>query len=373
MRKLSAGLLLAALATTSAAAQSWHTAIGIQGGFSRLKFAGSGRNDAMDMFDIPGGGFIFGGLSYGSMYVILPVADKIALEPSFGASQTDLAGQGINVAHLGLRADYAFTRNIYAALGGEILYVGTNGPGTSHSGPPAVTAAVGYRMALTGKLDARIEARVAASGKFNNTVGLRPVDVYGLLFGVSSSLENGRGAARGARMSAGMWAPALGVSGGYYNAQLVGGPAITGFAVPGLGGSLAEQLGQPFPELPSFFAIIPVGNRLALEPAFNFNRMQTQGSGFQTTSVALIGLRANLAVGRTWYAALGPQANYFKTSGFKGAAQLGVTAAWGARFHIAGELGGRVETSYTMFAKHRILGLPPINILGVSAGVTMGL
>jgi hypothetical protein len=373
VRKVFAALSLAALISTSAAAQSWHTAIGLQGGFSRLKPAGTGQNDAIDMFDVPGGGFIFGGLSYGSMFVILPVADKIALEPSFSASQTDLAGQGINIAHIGLRADYAFTPNIYAALGGEIVYVGTNGPGTAHSGPLGVNAAVGYRMALTGKLDARIEARVAAGGKFNGTIFVPQMDVYSLLFGVSSSLENGRGSARGGSMSDKMWSPALGVAGGYYNAQLVGGPAISGFAVPGIGGALAEQLGQPFPEPPSMFAIIPLGSRLALEPAFNFNRVQTHGSAFQTTSVAVIGLRADLAVTRTWYAAVGPQANYFKISGFKGAAQLGVTAAWGARFHVAGQLGGRVETSYTMLAKHRILNLPPINILGVTAGLTMGL
>ncbi|HEY6808374.1 MAG TPA: hypothetical protein VI160_06260 [Gemmatimonadales bacterium] len=373
MRKVFAALSLAALVSTSATAQSWHTAIGVQGGFSRLKFAGTGQNDAQDLFDVPGGQFIFGGLSYGSLYVILPVADKIALEPAFGASQIDLAGQGINVMHLGLRADYAVTPNIYAALGGELLYVGTNGPGTSHSGPLGVTAAVGYRTALTGKLDARIEARVAASGKFNNTVGLRPIDSYSLLFGVSNAIGAGRTGARGGRMSDAMWTPALGVAGGYFNAQLVGGPAFAGFAAPGLGGSVAEQISSPLPSLPSFFAIIPVGNRLAIEPGFNLNRMQQLGGGFGTNTAAIVSARLDLAVTHVWYAGVGPVANYFKTSGFKGAAQLGVTVAWGARFHVAGDLGGRVETSYSMLAKHRILGVPPINILAVSAGMTMGL
>jgi hypothetical protein len=66
-------------------------------------------------------------------------------------------------------------------------------------------------------------------------------------------------------------------------------------------------------------------------------------------------------------------ANYYHASGSKGAAQMGIGVAGGFRFHMAGDLGGRVELNYTMFAKHRILGLPPANLLGIGAGVTMGL
>jgi hypothetical protein len=359
--------------STSAAAQSWQTAFGIQGGFTRLKQAGTGRNDAIDMFDVPGGQFLYGGLSYGSMYVILPVADKIALEPAFGASQVDLTGQIINVMHLGLRADYALTPNIYAAVGGELLYVGTSGLGTSHSGPLGVSAAVGYRTTLTGRLDARIEARAAASGKFNSNLGLPPIDTYSLLFGVSNKIGGGRMGTRAGRSSDAMWTPSLGISGGYFDAHLVGGNDFIGFSLPGLGSSLAEQISTPLPAQPTFFAIIPVGTRLAIEPGFNFNRAQALGSGFTTSTGAIVGVRLDLAVTHVWYAGIGPVANYFKTTGFKGAAQLGVTAAWGARFHVAGDLGGRVEASYSMMAKHRVLGIPPVNVLALNAGITLGL
>jgi len=40
---------------------------------------------------------------------------------------------------------------------------------------------------------------------------------------------------------------------------------------------------------------------------------------------------------------------------------------------MTGDLGGRVEASYSMFAKHRILFLPPSNVLAIGAGLTMGL
>lgn len=373
MRKVLAALSLAALVSTTAAAQSWHTAIGIQGGFSRIKPAGTGQNDAFDGFDIPGSNFVLGALGYSSLYAIIPVADKIALEPSFGASQVNIVAQNINSAHLGLRADYAFTRHIYGAVGAELIYIGQVSP-TQHAGPLAVTAGVGYRMALSGRLNGRLEARFTASQKSTGALNLPPLDVYALLFGVSTDLGAGRGGARGARMSDAMWSPVFGVSGGYFSAHFVGGPAVSGFALPGVGSATAVGgLGIPLSQLPSLFAVIPVGNRLAIEPGLNFDRLQVLGGGFSTVTSSLISVRADLAVSRTWYAGLGPVANYFKASGSKGAAQLGVSAAWGARFHIVGDLGGRLEASYSMFAKHRILGLPPVNTLGFGGAVTMGL
>src|SRR5690242_1212586 len=60
VRKLLAIAALAALGMSTAAAQSsWTAELGIQGGFAKVKPAGTGANDAINLFDIPGGSFLY--------------------------------------------------------------------------------------------------------------------------------------------------------------------------------------------------------------------------------------------------------------------------------------------------------------------------
>lgn len=376
MRRLTTVLFAAALAAAPLAAQSWHPEIGVEGGFARLKPAGTNARDQVDFFDVPGAGFLFGTLTYSSLYAIIPLHDKIALEPSFAASEMSLSSSGeILTARFGARADYAITSHIYAGLGAELLYVMESSSGNSRKvGPLAIQAAAGYRFALTSRLNGRVEAHWAASKASRNSgISIGALDVYGLLFGVSARV-GGPAPARGARRAAseGAWEPALGLSGGYFSTHLVGGGTFVGLSVPGVSSGAVALLGEPLPQTATMFAIIPVSGKLAIEPGLNFDRAQEFGF-FETISTATLSARADYAVGRSWYAGLGPVANYFKITGFKGAAQLGVTAAWGYRFHMTGDLGGRLEASYSLFAKHRVLGVPPANVLGLGAGVTMAL
>jgi len=54
VRKVFVALSLAALVSASAAAQSWHTALGIQSGYSRVDLAGT-NTPPFDVYGIPQG------------------------------------------------------------------------------------------------------------------------------------------------------------------------------------------------------------------------------------------------------------------------------------------------------------------------------
>jgi len=181
VRKLIAVLALAALGASAASAQqsSWNTEIGLQGGYSRLKPAGTGVNDYVDVFDVPGANGQLGATTYNSFFAILKWKEKIALEPSmpFGA----LAGQ-ITTVGLGLRADYALSPKFYLAGGGVMGYIATGGITDYQLG---LQVAAGYRLRVTGRINGRLEANWITT-KATDVVGA--ANVYSLLFGVSTRL-----------------------------------------------------------------------------------------------------------------------------------------------------------------------------------------
>ena len=96
MRKSFAIAALVVLATPAAAQRSWQPEIGIQGGFSSYKTAGTGGN-ATTFIDLPGGTFLTTILTYAPVYAILPVGRRLALEPQFGGSQVNLGGNTFTV------------------------------------------------------------------------------------------------------------------------------------------------------------------------------------------------------------------------------------------------------------------------------------
>lgn len=377
MRRLMVGLFAAAFAAAPLAAQSWHPEIGVQGGFARLKPAGTAARDQIDEFDIPATGLSLGALGYNALFAVIPLHQRFALEPSFAATQSAVAFNSELTARIGVRADYAITPHFYAALGAEVIYRSTSTLGGSdHVGPLAVQAAAGYRFGLTSRLNGRVEAHWAANKASNSSGPSVPaLDVYGLLIGVSAPLD-GATAPRGARRprTDRAWEPALGIVAGYTSGHIVGGPTLTALSFPGFsGGAVLTGLGGVLPLPATVFAIIPVGGKLAVEPGLNFERTQQFGAFFQTLTATTLSVRADYAVGRAWYAGLGPVADYIKATNFKGAAQMGVTGAWGYRFHVTGDVGGRLEASYSLFAKHRVLGVGPTNVLFLGGAVTMAL
>ena len=369
MQRTFAMLALLSAIATGARAQSWHTEFGIQSGYTRLKAAGSGAPDHIDVFGIPGFG-VPGIIPAGpSLFVVLPWKNKFAVETSLSMRQGNdgLLGDATSL-NLGVRGDYAITPKIYGAAGGVLNWIETGG---QHETQLGVSAAVGYRFGFVRGLRGRVEANVAFLGKSNL---LSPVDIYSVQFGVSKQLGAGTGAARGrtaapARASNRAWQPAFGVQGGYTRAHAVGGGNdLTALSIPGVGGAVSV-LGTPAGP-PVLFAIIPIGRKIAIEPGLDVSRIQTSGTTLFGGNLAA---RLNYAVSGGWYAAAGGNLLYLKVTGNGGESVTGMNLAWGYRFPFTSGLGGRVEMGYTMMRKNTNVGLPPTNTFALQFGATMPL
>lgn len=359
--------LLVSVATSAQAQRSWQPEIGVQGGFVRVKPAGTGRADQIDVFALPGANYVLGLLTQGSLYAIIPWSEKLAVEPSFVFAQ--LTGGGTNTtARLGLRADYALTPKVYAGAGGVLLYLHTSVQQTKTLG---LQGAVGYRMHLTGPLNARVEVNVSTTKKTNQ---LNPFDSYGVLFGVSTRLHGTAAPAprrSGAIASSRAWRTAIGIQGGYLSSHQVGGPDVTGLSFPGLGGSLSGIGGGVLSGPPSMFVILPIGSKTAVEAGFDLVRVQQANIG-QTGFSGNFSARLNYAVKHNWYAAAGGNLDYLKFTGSKGTL-TGANVAWGYRFGFGGNFGGRVELNYSLFGKNTDLAAAPQNVFGLMVGATIPL
>ena len=148
-RMLALLALLVGAVATGAAAQSWSTEFGIQGGYTRIKPAGTGVADHVDVFGFPGD--LFGITPSGaSLYAILPWQKKIAIEPSISFFQGNsffLLGDATFIT-LGLRGDYAITPKFYGAAGGVVHWFESGGTNETQLGAQ-VAAGVNVQQALT--------------------------------------------------------------------------------------------------------------------------------------------------------------------------------------------------------------------------------
>jgi hypothetical protein len=112
---------------------------------------------------------------------------------------------------------------------------------------------------------------------------------------------------------------------------------------------------------------VPLGTRIALEPALDVHRFQESG---QTSFSGNVSARLDYALNQAWYGAVGGNLHYLKSTGVTGFARTGVNVGWGYRFGLSQALGGRIEMNYTMFAKNRTFGIDPANTFGLMMGVT---
>lgn len=365
MRKLVAVVGLLALGVTGAQGQkSWQSEIGVQGGYARIKPAGTGANDNIDVFGVPGTNYVYGLLSYSSLFAVIPWKGKMAIEPSFLATQAQAGATGLTTARVGVRLNYALTPKVYGAAGGEVLYLQQGG---THQSALAAQAAVGYRIHVSGTLNGRVEAHASFSKKTDN---IPPIDVYGLLFGLSSRVGGAAAAAR--RAGPGQaWAKMIGVQGGYTRTHSVGTGTgdLSAVSVPGFGSSIPNIMMPP-----TLFAIFPMGQKAAIEPGLNIDRLQSGGT---TQFAANLSGRVDYAVSGSWYGAAGVSLVYIKatpgTFGKESGSVLGANVAWGYRYHVGGNVGGRVELGYGMFGKNKDLPIKPQNVTSVLVGLTMAL
>ena len=359
--------LLVILATSVEAQRSWQSEIGIQGGYTRVVSAGSASGPT-DVFSLPGFNVGPAAPLPPAVYAILPWKEKIAIEPELAFSQVSIgAGTQATAMQFGLRGDYAVSRDFYAAAGGVVGYV--HNSGTLKETQLGVQAGMGYRRHLTGPLNLRLEARFSA---WHRTKRVSPYDIYSGLIGVSTST---RAAAprsgRAAPASGDAWSRRLGVAGGYGSIHSVGGgPDVVVLALPGYGGGFAGlgASGVNFP--PTIFAIFPVGSKIAIEPGLDIHRAQSGGT---TNFNGNFSGRLDYAVSGGWYAGLGGNLNYIKSTGTKATTRTGLNLGWGYRFGFLGPLGGRVETSYTLWGKKTAPAFPAQNVFAVMFGVTMPL
>jgi hypothetical protein len=214
-----------------------------------------------------------------------------------------------------------------------------------------------------------VEVGYTTTKKHDN---LSPTNQYTVLFGVSTRVR-GAAASRTPARTAGRWRTELGTAGGYFYNHHAGGTAdLTGFTLPGIGNTffVATGGGQIFAAPPSLFAIFPLGEKFALEPGFDAQRIQVSGTtGFSGNLSA----RINYAVRGGWYAAAGGNLNYLKVSTVDAGTVTGANVAWGYRFPLGRSFGGRAEVNYTMMGDNTDLGVVPQNVLGVMLGVTVPL
>ena len=365
----------------------WSPELGVQGGFSRFKASGTGRRaDQADFFDVPG--FTLSPLVPASgataLYAIIPVHGKLALEPSFATSQLEGGtGHGLTLVLASLRSDYALTKSVYAAAGALLGFIETTG---QHQTQLGVTAAVGYRLHLAGRLNGRLEADWQTTKK---VALLPPWNTYSLLFGISSPVTRGAAdhsalASQGATgggvgRPANRWQPVIGIQSGYQRTHQVGSSGdITVMSFPSWGSGLTTSPlgGAIAPSAPTMYVIVPVAPRLALEPGVDLHR--TQFKNITAFSGNFAG-RLDYALSGGWYAAGGVNLHLIKAT--KGAftdtskttvSVPGVNLAWGYRFHLSGELAGRVEINYTMFKANGDLS-QATNTVGLMVGAAMPL
>lgn len=358
-----AGLLTIVAAPLAAQGRAWSTEIGIQGGFTRISPTGGGAPDHVDLFDLPGQSYVGGALSYGAVYLVLPMGGKLALEPSFNLTYlTTAAGTTNNTAlysRLGLRGNYALTDHVYAAAGAQLVYVDGN-PGTGGTQVFAHLAA-GYRFRLNPVFGGRVEAgfSVADETDVNGSNA-----VYTLLFGLSARTGGGAPAPARRTANAARWQRRLGFQGGWSTMSEPEGDFTASFiSAPLIGGSVTT-FAVPVASPPTVFLVFPVGQRVAIEAGADVHRAQGTGGNATSASANLSG-RLLFSVKGNWYAAGGLNINYIKRSGVDGGVLTGANVGWGYEFPVRGNWRGRTELNFQAMKEDTDLGAGAQNVLSL--------
>lgn len=360
MRYACAILGLTVLCVEPATAQRlWEPEVGVQAGYSRQQFAGVNA-DALTFISVPSGNYVEALLGSSALFAVIPMGHRLAIEPQLTAMQANAA---LTTARIGLRLDYALNRQLYAAAGGVLNYLN---PAPSGHDQVGLQLALGYRLHLTGELNGRLEANWTTT---HDSKLLPAFNTYSLLAGFSASLKPSGQSRHVSSRADRRWSPELGITGGYTAAHRIGGGSIGGIFLPGGTGDMAS-FAVAYVSPPALFAVVPIGNRWAVEPSFDLHQFSQAN---QKITAVTVGARFDYAVHGGWYGAAGGQLAYVNPPVGSSGSLLGATLAWGYRFHLAGAIGARFETSYTMSAKNDNLNAPPINTLGLLFGATIPL
>ena len=265
MRKLVLTAVLASVMAVPAMAQKpmpWTSEIGIRSTFASLDVDGTG----VTLIDLPAGSGVegFGGSS--ALYAVFPIGGgRLAIEPSFGYSDQSIGGS-LTTMTAGARVLFSAWRGAYVAAGPMLSLLKLSGEEDARFG---ANVAAGYRFPVGGVVTARAEVfyeTMSAGDLFateeSSTIGL----ALGLGMGLGATE---RPAVTGDRM----WDLAIGIQGGYTHVSIPGQIDLSSFMLPGGGSTITPLLG-PLTSASPWFVVIPVGNRMALEPSFSYHSPQ---------------------------------------------------------------------------------------------------
>lgn len=348
--------LLAVCGAASARGQAWHTELGIRGGWVRLKQAGTGRPDQIDLIDLPGGDYLGQVQAQSALFLIVPLSGPVALEPSLSLQQNTPSLIVGTMILSGLRADVALPAGWFLGAGGLLRYR----DGTGVAMQPGVQLAVGWRTTVLGPISIRAEGQFNGFKKTSQTFAY---DAYAFELGLSTRLDSPAPARPRPHPD---WEPMIGIAGGYARAHLVGGGDLAVFSAPGIGtGSLAGVFAaSPAP----FFILVPIRGPLAFEVGLDAHRAQSS-PGPTTVFSGQIAPRLDLALGRHWYAAVGGRAHFLAGSGEPVVAVPGVGIAGGYRMDVTPDVAFRIELSYALDHGRTDFGIVPANTLGLTMGL----
>lgn len=361
------GMLLLLLAAPGAAQDWGPPRFGLQAGFTQVRYAGL-HTRFYNAFDLPG-------LNFGPdepwpavLYVIAPIAPRLALEPSLTVSSNEEGVFWETTMQAGLRADYLLTRHVYAAGGIVLGRLGRAATPLRPGFTVGMQAAAGYRLPVASSLELRTE--VLAQFWRAKTKAIPAYDTYSILVGVAAPLASRASPAGTAARSAPpatTWRLSLGTSAGVVDVHFQD--------------RNAEQLAVMFPSWgsgggpavssPSLYLTIPVTRQLALEPGLDVHRYHAPG---YDALFSHLSTRLNYGFRGGWYAGAGLDLGVRKLH--TGGPLLGLTGGTvdgGYRFHLTGAWEGRLEVSHTIMAQQRAARSPPLTATALVLGATVAL
>lgn len=136
-------------------AEAWRTAIGMAVGYTRMHAQGLGLVIDLTIFSAPVVGGAAGVGTPPTLFAILPLGRRLAIEPGLDVHRAQSGGNTNFNGNLSLRVDYAVHRGWYAGAGGNVQYVqstGQKGIGIAGAG-----LAWGYRFHVAGPVGGRFE------------------------------------------------------------------------------------------------------------------------------------------------------------------------------------------------------------------------
>jgi hypothetical protein len=194
------GLIGVSTSTRASAARSgraapasrgaWTKRLGIAGGYANIHSVGGGAD--VVALALPGYGGGFSGLGATgvnfppTIFAIIPVGSKIAIEPGIDLHRAQAGGTTIFNGNFGARLDYAVSGGWYAGLGGSLNYIKTNG--TSGATRTGLNLGWGYRFGFLGPLGGRVETNYTLWGK-NTKLPLPAQNVFAIMLGVTMPLR----------------------------------------------------------------------------------------------------------------------------------------------------------------------------------------